>query len=263
MADLLEISMEDEGRVAVLTLNRPDALNALSLALEGAIGDALADLTCNAAVRAIILTGAGRAFSVGVDLKELAAGTAMAQRVWHGPECLASRMRASPVPIIAAVNGYAITGGLELALNCDFILAGASARFADTHARVGITPSWGLSQILPRRIGEARALQMSLTGAYVDSMTAAQWGLANEAVADADLLRRARAIATEIAETDRTTMERIRALMKAGSGHPLDKAISMEAAIFDTHIATVTPDAVATSRARVQARGKRIAGESE
>ncbi len=262
MNELVRVGMSALGKVALVTLNRPEALNALSLSLEAAIGDALRKLFGDPAVRAIIMTGAGRAFSVGVDLKELGSGTGMANRTWHGPDCLAAIMRASPVPIIAAVNGYAVTGGLELALNCDFIIAAASAKFADTHARVGITPSWGLSQILPRRVGEARALQMSLTGAYVDSATAAAWGLANETVADADLLPRALALGAEIAETDRTAMDRIRGLMKAGSGHPLDAAIAMESAVFDTHITTVTPDAVAASRARVQARGKRIAGKS-
>jgi enoyl-CoA hydratase/carnithine racemase len=103
---------------------------------------------------------------------------------------------------------------------------------------------------------------MSLTGAYLDAATAADWGLANEAVADADLMARASAVATEIAETDRTAMDKIRALMKAGSGQPMNAALAMETEVFDTHIATVTPGAVNESRARVQARGKRIAGGS-
>lgn len=263
MSELVRVEMSAQGKVALVTLNRPDALNALSLSLEAAIGDTLRTLFDDPAVRAIIITGAGRAFSVGVDLKELGSGTGMANRTWHGPDCLAAIMRASPVPIIAAVNGYAVTGGLELAMNCDFIIAGASARFADTHARVGITPSWGLSQLLPRRIGEARALQMSLTGAFLDSATATDWGLANEAVADESLLTRAHAIAAEIGETDRIAMDRIRGLMKAGSGHPLDTSLAMEVEVFDIHIATVTPEAVEKTRTGVQARGKRIAGEAE
>jgi enoyl-CoA hydratase len=249
---------EPDGTTAVLTMNRPEALNALSLALERALKDAFRALSAEPDLRAIILTGRGRAFCAGVDLKELAR-TGTAARDWLGGESLAEIIRACPVPVIAAVNGFAVTGGLELALLADFIIAAPAARFADTHARVGITPSWGLSQMLPRRIGEARARQMSFTGAFVDAGTALDWGLVNELVPADELMPRARAIATEIAGTDPTTLERLRGLYRDGAGSPLDEGLALEARVFAKHIATVTPEAVARNRAAVQARGRSLA----
>lgn len=258
MTDLALVSRSAGGAVATVTLNRPEALNALSLALEAALRDAFAALAEDDAVRAIVLTGAGRAFCAGVDLKELGSGAGMG-RIWHGPGSLSHLMRASKAPIIAAVNGPAITGGLELALQADFIVASEAARFADTHARVGITPSWGLSQILPRLIGPARARRMSLTGGFVDAKTAYEWGLVTEVVPAADLLVRAEALAAEIAETDALAAGRIRGLMAKGEGRPLEEAFRMETEMFDRHMAGVTPEAVEARRAAVQARGKRIA----
>lgn len=253
--------IDRDGPVATITLNRPEALNALSLALEAALADAFEALGEDPGVRAIILTGAGRAFSVGVDLKELGSSpTGLRDRDWHGPKSLAETMRRRRKPVIAAVNGYAVTGGLELALQCDFLIASDAARFADTHARVGITPSWGLTQILPRLIGPNRAKQMSLTGQYVDAGQAAAWGLANEVAPAADLMRRAGEIAAEIAETDEVAMTRIHGLIDDGLKLPLDDAFALERSVFDKHIAGVTHETVEANRQRVQARGKRVAG---
>ncbi len=249
------------GPVATVTLNRPEALNALSMALEAALAEAFAALGADPDIRAIVLTGAGRAFSVGVDLKELGASpTGLRDRDWHGEKSLAATMRGCPKPIVAAVNGYAVTGGLELALQSDFLIASEAARFADTHARVGITPSWGLTQILPRLIGPNRAKQMSLTGQYVDGAQAAAWGLANEVVPAAILLDRAQAVAEEIAETDPVAMARIHTLIDDGLRLPLDDAFALERRVFDEHIAAVTHETVEANRQRVQARGKRVAG---
>lgn len=252
---------ERHGAVATITLNRPEALNALSLALEGALREAFASLGADPSVRAVILTGAGRAFSVGVDLKELGAGPdALRGRVWHGDGSLGDMMRACPKPIIGAVNGYAVTGGLELALQCDFLIASDAARFADTHARVGITPSWGLTQILPRLVGVSRARQMSLTGQFIDAATARDWGLVNELTPPEALLDRAQAIAQEVSETDEVAMGKIHALINASENHGIDEALRMEREVFDAHIATVTPETIEANRQKVQARGKRVAG---
>ena len=250
--------VEREGTTAVLTMNRPDALNALSLELEGALKDAFRALAGEAGLRALVLTGAGRAFCAGVDLKELEQ-TGTGVRDWLGTDSLAEIVRACPVPVIAAVNGFAITGGLELAMLADFIVAAPEARFADTHARVGITPSWGLTQVLPRRIGEARARQMSFTGAFVDAETALAWGLVNEVVPADALLGRAKAIAAEIAGTDRATLDRIRGLYRDGAGLPLTDGLALEARIFAEHVGTITPEAVARNRAAVQDRGRALA----
>lgn len=259
MSDLALI--DRAGAVAVVTLNRPEALNALSIALEDAVKAAFVELIADPAIRAIVLTGAGRAFSVGVDLKELGSGAGL-ERVWHGPESLSGVMRASEKPIIAAVNGYAVTGGFELALQCDFLIGSEDARFADTHARVGITPSWGLTQILPRLIGLNRARQMSLTGGYVGAEQALDWGILNEVTPADGLLSRAKALAAEIAETEQDAMTKIRALIAAGEGRPLDEALAGERAVFDAHLAGVSPEAVEARRVGVQARGKRVAKEA-
>ena len=249
--------IDRDGPVAVLTLNRPEALNALSLALETALCTAFRDLSTDPDVRVIIVTGAGRAFSVGVDLKELEA-TGTGARDWLGKDSLIEIIRACPIPIIAAVNGYAITGGMELAMLADFIIASDQAKFADTHARVAITPSWGMTQILQRRIGPARAKQMSLTCAFVDADKALAWGLVNEVVGPDCLMTRVREIADEIAETERTTMDKIWRLIDDGGGRPLDEALAMEHAVFRQHIGTLTTQAVAQNRAAVQSRGRAL-----
>ncbi|WP_211907327.1 enoyl-CoA hydratase [Pikeienuella piscinae] len=262
MDDLVLVETSEDGAVATVVMNRPEALNAISVALEDSLLSVFRRLAGESAVRAIVLTGAGRAFSAGVDLKELGAG-AREGRDWRGPDTLAGAMRCSKVPVIAAVNGFAVTGGLELALQADFIVAAEGARFADTHARVGLTPSWGMTQILPRLIGPARARWMSLTGGFIDAATARDWGLAVEVTPPEALLARARALGAEIAETDPVAMGRIRGLIAAGEGMPLREALALETKVFDEHMATLAHGAVEARRSVVQARGRRIAGESE
>lgn len=248
-----------KGPVATVTLNRPRALNALSIALEAELCAVFRTFSRDDDVRAIVLTGMGRAFSVGVDLKELSSDPkGMAERNWHGPNSLASVMRACPHPIISAINGFAVTGGLELALLGDFLIGSEAAQFADTHARVGITPAWGLTQVLPRLIGINRARQMSLTGAYVSAARALDWGLLNEVTAADALLPRAQALAAEIAETDPTTMRKIRDLIDVSADTTLSEGFVRELKTFDTHMPGVTMDGVAKSRAKVQARGRRV-----
>lgn len=249
-----------DGAVVELTLNRPEKLNALNAALVGALTETITDLGRDDTVRAIILTGAGRAFSCGVDLKELSQGSDVKQGfAWHGPDSLFDIARNCPHPIVTAVNGFAITGGLELAMLGDFLIASDEAVFADTHARVGITPSWGMTQILPRLVGINRARQMSLTGEFVDANRACDWGLVNEVTSADDLLARARALAHQIAETDQTTMTRIRGLIGESAHHTLDAALAREVAVFDTHMASVSPSDVAAGRERVTARGQKLA----
>ncbi|MEL7463622.1 MAG: enoyl-CoA hydratase [Pseudomonadota bacterium] len=255
------VSFERAEGVATIALQRPEALNALSLAVEGALRAAFRSVEDDPTIRAVVLTGEGRAFSVGVDLKELGASPeGLSDRVWHGPGSVAQAMRSCSKPIIGAINGFAVTGGLELALQCDFLIASEAAKFADTHSRVGITPSWGMTQILPRLIGPARARQMSLTGAYIDAATACAWGLVNEVTGADYLMPRAHAIAREIAETDPISSRKIHRLIEEGLDHPLPEALAMEAAVFDDHIATFTHEMIEENRRRVQARGKQVAG---
>ena len=161
----------DPAGFAVLTLNRPQAMNALSRALMTALADAVDTLATDPAVHVLILTGAGRAFCAGLDLKELGAGQA---RLGEGASGVAPRDPVTAIgrfagPVIGAINGAAVTGGFELALACDVLLAAPEARFADTHARVGLASGWGLSQKLSRTIGHYRANELSLTGRWLSA----------------------------------------------------------------------------------------------
>ena len=193
MTDPLVLTEKEEG-VCLVTLNRPDALNALSSALRAALAETLIELSRDSDTEVIILTGAGRAFTVGLDLKELG-GEVDAASTTSSVD-LSEAMDRLPQPVIGAVNGFAITGGFELALMCDFLIASPEARFADTHARVGVVPGWGLSQRLPRLIGINRAKELSLTGNFLDAQTAEAWGLVNRVVPAEQLLPVARSLAT-------------------------------------------------------------------
>ncbi len=191
---------ERHGRVALIRMNRPQARNALNAALSQGIVDAMAacqDAGC------IVITGADPAFSAGLDLKNL------------GVENLADLPSASgavgssKTPLIAAVNGAAVTGGFEIALGCDFIVASEKAVFADTHVRVGVFPGPVLVD-LPRRVGMAKAREMSMTGNFVDAQTAYRIGLANHLVAHDDLLPFCMKLAADIAEQDKAMITGMR-----------------------------------------------------
>jgi len=251
--------VDRHGPVAELTLNRPEKLNALNRDLISQITDTIRAVSGETGVRAIILTGAGRAFCAGVDLKELSGSSDVTGNdTWNEAENLLDVMRACPHPVIAAVNGFAVTGGLEIALMADFLIASDAARFADTHARVGITPSWGMTQILPRLIGINRARQMSLTGEFVSAETARDWGLVNEVVPAEALMPRARDLAAQIAETDRATMVRIRDLIDLSAELPLSEALQREVGVFEHHIQTLTPERVEKGREAVTNRGRKL-----
>ena len=270
--DLVLIERHDA--IAVVTLNRPEALNALSSALRKRLSETFAELSADRSAEVIILTGAGRAFTVGLDLKELGGETGAASQRQQGEPSrakeaapglgsanLSDALAATPQPIIAAVNGYAITGGFELALMCDFIIATPDARFADTHARVGVVPGWGLSQRLPRLIGINRAKELSLTGNYLDAETACAWGLVNRVVPEAELLPTCLSLAKDIASTDRPTRDEIKRIMDSGWQATLAEGLAIEDAASRAHAqAEVRPEKVAQRRAAVQARGRQQSG---
>jgi enoyl-CoA hydratase len=197
VSDVLLTEITD--RVAVVTLNRPDRRNALDNALRRAILETLTELESDESVDVIVLTGADPAFCAGLDLKEIGAGEAD-----FAAAPVARRGPIPPItkPLIGAVNGVAVTGGLELALNCDFLVASERARFADTHGRMGVMPGWGLSVLLPQAIGVRRARQMSFTGNYLDADTALSWGLVNEVVGHDLLVPRTLELAADIVSSD-------------------------------------------------------------
>ena len=215
--DVLLIDTAD--RIRTLTLNRPAVRNALSSELRDRVFAALRDAETDDDVDVVILTGADPAFCAGVDLKELGGGVGGSGEI---PD-LSPRWPPMSKPVIGAINGVAVTGGLELALCCDMLIASELARFADTHARVGILPSWGMSVRLPQAVGRGLALRMSLTGDYLSAYDALRVGLVTEVVLHDELLDTARAVAASIVGNNRAA---VRALLS--SYHRIDEAQTRE-----------------------------------
>jgi enoyl-CoA hydratase len=207
---LLDVS----DRIATVTLNRPEARNALSSEVLRLLPSLMHEADGRDDVDVVILTGADPAFCAGLDLKELGssggnlrAGNADSREVrteQHGPFPLMEK------PVIGAINGAAITGGFELALNCDFLVASERALFGDTHTRVGVMPGWGLTVLLPQAIGVRRAKEMSFTGNFLDAHEAFAWGLVNHVVKHEELLAFSRGLATDIAGNDQRGVRQIR-----------------------------------------------------
>jgi enoyl-CoA hydratase len=208
---LLEISE----RIATITINRPGARNALSSEVLRLLAENMKKADASPDVDVIILTGADPAFTAGLDLKELgdpssnllggtgADGSPNSDGV-RGPFPKLKK------PLIGAINGVAVTGGFELALNCDFLIASENAKFGDTHARVGVQPGWGLSVLLPQAIGVRRAREMSFTGNFIDAQEAKELGLVNHVVKHEDLILFTRKIALDIIGNDQAGVQAIR-----------------------------------------------------
>ena len=259
-----------DGAVATVTLNRPEALNALSRGLRRELVRQLRALAGDETVEVVVLTGAGRAFCAGLDLKELGGetepdGVDAAQGGGagdvDGDHDVCGAMRSLQRPIVGAINGVAITGGFEIALACDILLAAEEARFADTHALVGVVAGWGLSQRLPRLIGPMRAKELSLTGNFLDAHTAERWGLVNRVLPIHQLLPAALALAAQIAATDRRTREEICRLIDHGFGSTLGEGLAEEARASAEHMRReVTAEGVRARRAAIQERGRRQQG---
>lgn len=217
------ITTERHGPVALVVLDRPESRNALTAAMIAALATALADADADPDVAAVVLTGRDPAFCAGLDLKDLArtyedVAEAPRGEEGGGGETPTIRRGLTPettTPRIGAVNGPAVTGGLELALGCDFLIASERATFADTHARVGVMPAGGMTIRLPELIGINRARQMSLTGNFVDATTACAWGLVNEVVPHDELLPRSFELAGAIAESDPAAVAELRAMYGA------------------------------------------------
>jgi enoyl-CoA hydratase len=252
---LLEVS----GGVALVTLNRPEAMNALSKALRARLAQVMRLVDEDDDVKAVILTGAGeRAFTAGLDLKELgsqegALGAANAKGADENPVKAIEQCRK---PVIGAINGVAITGGFEVAIACDVLIASTNARFADTHARVGIVPGWGLSQKLSRMIGISRAKELSFTGNFLDAKTALDWGLVNHVVEPGELIPLARKLANDMASIDPAFLAQYKKLIDEGYGMNFADGMALETSISSAANSQVSPEEVEARRAAVQARGR-------
>ena len=258
MPEPVLIVEESEG-VATLTLNRPEAMNAFSRDLREAIAGTFRRLQAEGRTRVVVLTGAGRAFCAGWDLKELSAPDAT-----DTGETAASDMQdaiaACEAPIIGAVNGHAITGGFELALACDLLIASRAARFADTHARVGMLPGWGLSQKLPRLIGIQRAKEISFTGNFIDADTALAWGLVNRVVEPEALLPTCRQLALEMASCVPHVLRGYKRLIDEGFRLPLAEALALESQRALESVSEMTASTLAARRQGVVDRGRGQSG---
>jgi enoyl-CoA hydratase len=268
-SDLLLLEVGDG--VALVTMNRPEARNALNRALVGELRRAMAELDGDEQVAVVVLTGADPAFCAGLDLKELGQdGGVLNDPPRRSPRDnglpagdggSAQRARATLLatdkPIIGAINGAAVTGGLELALNCDFLVASERARFADTHARVGVQPLWGLTVLLPEAVGLRRAREMSATGNFVDAATAERWGLVNHVVAHEELLPTALALAQAVVGTDRRALFTLLDTYRRGSLVSPGEAWRIEAeAAASFHGGKVDPAEIERRRRQVVERGR-------
>ncbi len=256
------VLVHTEDHVATITLNRPEARNALNRALMHGLWDAVAAAGEDPDVRAVIVTGADPAFCAGVDLKEVAGEVPPSEsprQPGRGPERDANGLfRFLPVidkPVIGAVNGVAVTGGLEVALQCTFLVASERARFADTHARVGVMPGGGITVLLARTVGLRRAVELSLTGNFLTAAEAHRLGLVNHVVPHDELLPFARRLAADMAGNDQDSVRRLLLhYRRMANAATLDEAHLLEGMMAETWRPGTS--LVAGRRADVTARGR-------
>lgn len=224
MTDL--VLRDDRDGLATLTLNRPDKLNALSLEVFDALDAHVRAIERDESVRLVVLRGAGRCFSAGHDLGGIAEGEPHER---PNPQAhTIERLANLPLPVITAVHGHCYTGALELALAGDIIVAAASAKFADTHARFSLTPVWGMSQRLPRRVGTYKAREMMFTARTYSGEEAAAMGLANLCVPDAEFDRAVADLAAQILAQSSFSHRANKALLLETDGLPLAAGLAHE-----------------------------------
>jgi enoyl-CoA hydratase len=247
---------EIRDRVRVVTFDRAEKKNALTVAMRAEFEAICAAVDADPEVDVLLVTATDPVFSAGVDIREVGAlGTNMR------PTDPGRALRAVAKPVVAVVNGACVSGALEIALSCDFILASERARFADTHARLGALPRWGLSALLPRAIGLARAKEMTMTGNFVDAVEALRIGLVNRVVPHERLHEVARALAADIVSSDARAVKGSLDLYDRGAGLPTAEALALEEKIslawqVDTNDFAARRGAVA---ARGSARGEQPA----
>jgi enoyl-CoA hydratase len=251
---LLDVS----DRIATIVLNRPFARNALSSEVLTLLPRLLEQADRDPTVDVLILTGADPAFCAGLDLNEL--GSPGTKLLASGGDSGSGHRTRGPLPrlskpLIGAVNGVAVTGGLELALNCDFLVASERAKFGDTHTRVGLMPAWGLTVLLPQAIGIRRARELSFTGNYIDAAEALRLGLVNHVVPHDELIPFTRSLAADIVGNEQTAVRHIRATY-ASIAHDDD---AWEAEARDSRVwqrTMFSPERVAERRNTIIERGR-------
>ena len=225
------VLLEKADNIAVVTLNRPEKLNALNRDLRREFCRTMQQLRTDSEVGCVIITGAGRAFCAGLDLKELSNDSLREQSNVN----FVSVIEDMDVPVIAAVNGFAVTGGFELALACDMMIAADTAQFADTHARVGVMPGGGMTARLPRAVGIRKAREMSLTGNYLNAHDAERMGLVNRVVPRDQLMKTARELAGQILSSDQMIVRNLKRLYDLSSHATLGDALRIEQDFFHAY----------------------------
>jgi enoyl-CoA hydratase len=255
---LLTLDVAD--RIATLTINRPDKLNALNDATVAELGAAIDELRTRDDVGGVILTGAGRAFVAGADIAELSSqgpinGKARAQR---GQDVF-RRFETSPKPVIAAVNGFALGGGCELAMACHVRIAAESAKFGQPETKLGIGPGYGGTQRLPRLVGKGRALQLLLSGEMIDAAEAFRIGLVNRVVPAAELMSAARAMMAQMLANGPLALALCIEAVDRGLEMSLEEGLVLEANHFG--LLASTADMGEGMRAFLEKRSPRFAGK--
>ena len=242
--------------VAVVTLNRPESMNSMSSNMLRELFTVFTLIEKNDLVSVVILTGMGnKAFSAGLDLKELSQGVDVFFQKIDGCDVIAA-IENCGCPVIGAINGCAITGGFELALACDFLIASTTAKFADTHARVGLIPAWGMSQKLPRLIGVNRAREMSLTGRFISVEEAYQWGLVNHICEEGSLLDKAKSLAESIINCDQEAISATRHIIDYGWRTSLQQGLECELQTFKEYVASRADNLVSTRASATIKQGR-------
>ncbi len=231
--------LERRDRIATLTVNRPDKLNALSDDVLAELGGAIDEVRGDDSVGGLIVTGAGRAFVAGADIGELATQSAIeGKRRAERGQSVFRRFETSPKPVIAAVNGFALGGGCELALACHIRIASEAAQFAQPEVKLGITPGYGGTQRLPRLIGRSRALELLLTGDRIDAAEALRIGLVNKVVPADKLIGECEQLMQRILVNGPVAVALCIEAVDRGSGMSLDEALALEASHFGLLSAT-------------------------
>jgi enoyl-CoA hydratase len=254
------LRVEKKNQIAILTMNRPEKMNALSTELRNEIENAFVNLKDDSSVRVAILTGAGRAFCAGLDLQELGDGGGMIGELVEKRKAkvnLCTPIKEFGRPVIGAVNGPAITGGFELALGCDILIASTQASFADTHARVGIIPGSELSQKLSRLLGIYRAKELSLTGNFIHAQQALEWGLVNRVVEPDALLPTCISIAKDILSSPQDMIEKYKKLIDDGFEMTFADGLELERKTNYEHFQSVQAETIAQRREGIMERGRK------
>ncbi len=246
-----------DGGIALLRINRPEARNALNMAVREQIAAHVAAMTHDAELHCLVIAGTPKVFAAGADIKAMADAGA-SEMMLRGSDAIWQVLRDCPKPLIAAVNGWALGGGCELAMHADIIIAGDGARFGQPEIKVGIMPGAGGTQRLTRSVGKFKTMKMLLSGEPISAIEAERMGLVSEVVPDDEVLDRALALARAIAAMPPIAARRIKQLVLTGADMPLGAALAMERTAFE--LLFDTQDQKEGMRAFIEKRAPRFVG---